>query len=498
VYQLKQFEIFHVFSINCFIDYKVIMKNLPWFLFGLFCYTASALNANVVVLPHTLRYKLDLRIDYNTEKIYGLCEMTILNGDDKPVKKVPILLYRLLSVSSVRTDENIPLNYTQKVINITGWEKLQVNFLEITLDGNLLPGEQRVITIAYEGYLLGYVNEGWRYVKDHISRDFTLIRTDGFDYPVIGLPDEQNMMVVVKEQYDYLINITLPEGLVPVSGAELINKVISGKETTYTFRSKKPSWRLDLAIDDYRMSAKDNNRIYYFKDDSISASTMFNAMESAVELLTDWFGPVKDFRGYTIIEVPEGYSSQQDVSSFNITADNFKNQEGLVSIYHEISHLWNVKSLEAQPCRFESEGYARFMENLISEKLDKKENAVSDAAQKYLENVRKDFTGKPGYQDIPIKEYGTHNMTYYSYTLGMVVFSMLYDLMGQEKFNQIIRSFYSAYNEKGATLNEFTDFCRKLAPFDAETFFNDWIYTTDAVKLIVAGKSYYELLDYYR
>jgi aminopeptidase N len=160
--------------------------------------------------------------------------------------------------------------------------------------------------------------------------------------------------------------------------------------------------------------------------------------------------------------------------------------------------LWNVKPLETQPCRFESEGFALFMEFLISEKLDKKEHAVYDAAQKYLDNVRKDFKEKPEYQDVSIKDYGIHNMTSYSYTLGMVVFSLFYDLTGQERFNQIIRSFYSSFGDKGATLDDFINNCRRSGPFKTERFFNEWVYSTNAIKIIIAGKSYNELKDYYR
>jgi Peptidase family M1 domain len=474
------------------------MKNLVLSLLILVSLKASTLTAEIVGLPNTLRYKLDLRIDYNSEKMFGLCEITISNGTDNPVINVPVLLYRLLTVTAVRRGDGTPLKYNQKVISITGWEKLQVNFIEISLEHNLLPGEQSIITIAYEGYLLGYANEGWRYVRDHISKDFTIIRTDGFDYPVIGYPDEQNMMAVIKERYDYLINITLPEGVTPVSGAELVNKVSEGEETTYTFRSKKPSWRLDVAIDDYQVYDKNGNKIYYFKEDSVAASIMLHSMERTVDLLTDWFGSVRDFKGYSIIEVPEGYSSQQDVTSFNITADNFNNPEGMLTIYHEISHLWNVKPLEPQPCRFESEGLAQFMEFLISEKLDKKEHAVYEAAQKYLDNVRKDFNEKPEYQDVSIDDYGIRNMTSYSYTLGMVIFSLFYDLTGQERFNQIIRSFYSSFGDTGATLDDFINNCKRSVPFNAERFFNDWIYSTNAIKLIIEEKSYDELKDYYK
>jgi hypothetical protein len=136
------------------------MKNLVLFLLILVNLKASTLTAEIVGLPNTLRYKLDLRIDYKSEKMFGLCEITISNGTDKPVINVPVLLYRLLKVTSVSGGDGTPLNYNQKVISITGWEKLQVNFIEISLEHNLLPGEQSIITIAYEGYLLGYANEG--------------------------------------------------------------------------------------------------------------------------------------------------------------------------------------------------------------------------------------------------------------------------------------------------------------------------------------------------
>ncbi len=463
----------------------------------LICSGMPELRANQDALPKTLRYKLDLRIDYDAEKLFGVCEIIISNGTDQPLNNVPILLYRLLKVTSVKTGNGEPLNYKQTVVSIAGWEKLQVNFTEIALSQDLHPGKQQVIVIAYEGYLLGYVNEGWRYVKDHISRDFTIIRTDGFDYPVIGYPEEQNMMAVIKEQYDYAVDITLPEGVIPVSGAELLSKRVSGLETTYTFRSRKPSWRLDIAIGNYRTFESNKNRIYYFKEDSASAVQMIRSLEECVNLLTDWLGPIKDFMGFSILEIPEGYSSQQDVTSFNITADNFKKPGDMLSIYHEISHLWNVKSLDPQPCRFESEGFARFMECLISEKLDKKDNVVSRTAQRCIGIVRKNFAENPEFQDIAMKDFGISNMTGYSYTLGMVVFSLFYDLTGKDKFNQIIRSFYSAYTSEGATLDDFISHCKKSAPFDADRFFGDWIYTSAGVRLIIDGKSFDDLREHY-
>jgi aminopeptidase N len=57
--------------------------------------------------------------------------------------------------------------------------------------------------------------------------------------------------------------------------------------------------------------------------------------------------------------------------------------------------------------------------------------------------------------------------------------------VGSDHFNKIIGSFYAEYSPKGATLDEFINFYKKLAPLDLEKFFNDWIYSTEAIKLVV-------------
>jgi len=97
-----------------------------------------------------------------------------------------------------------------------------------------------------------------------------------------------------------------------------------------------------------------------------------------------------------------------------------------------------------------------------------------------------------------MKDYGTEGMTSYSYTLGMVVFTILYELVGEEYFNQIIGSFYAQYHSTGATLDQFIDQCKRLAPCSLELFFNDWIYSTNGIKLIMEGKSLQELIRFYQ
>lgn len=473
------------------------MKNKIVLLIALILNLPVVLDGNAPKeLPSTIRYSLDLKLDFVNEKIMGTCELTILNDSDHPMNQIPVLLYRLLTVRSVKGANGIPLTFNQDIVSITGWEKLQVNFIRIS--DILAPGEKRILTIVYDGFMSGYSNDGWRYVKDHIARDFTLIRPDGFGYPIVGLPDEVNMMAIVKERYDYNLRITVPENLVVVSGGELKNVENSVGEKTWSYVSKKPSWRIDVAIADYTRIDKDRNKIFCFGNDTAAAGKMMNSLEKSLEKYSDWFGNIMDYKGYTIIEVPDGYSSQADVASFCITADNFKNPSDNSAIYHEISHLWNVKPLEEQPCRLESEGLAQFLQFHISEQIENKCDVVSGMAQKYISNIRKNFIERPEFQKIPIKDYGTSDMTQYSYTLGMVVFAMFYELAGQENFNSAIKDFYSSYSEKGGTLDDFIACCKKYSRFDADRFFNDWVNTANGVKRIIEGTSYNELRSPYQ
>jgi hypothetical protein len=129
--------------------------------------------------------------------------------------------------------------------------------------------------------------------------------------------------------------------------------------------------------------------------------------------------------------------------------------------------------------------------------LNNKVNVVSWAVSLYMNRIRKDFLENPEYQKIPVKDYGTKHMTDYSYSLGMVIFALLYDIVGQDQFNNLIGSFYSAYRTEGATLNQFIENCKQNSKADLTGFFNDWILSAEGIKLIMEGKSYDEILSNY-
>ena len=445
-----------------------------------------------------LEYFLDIDVDYEKELVYGTCMVTVKNTSDTPTRHIPFLLYRLHNVKSVKDGNSQVVDYKQSLTPMKGWEAIEVNFLDISLEEDMQPGEIRSISIEYSGQLKGYAEQGWRYVKDHIDRNFTMMRYDGYGYPVLSLPDDRIMYQIANFRFDYTIKITVPKGLLVANGGKLIGKEERASTICFSYSSIKPSWRMDIAIADYGMLENDENTVFYFKQDIDGADYVMNAMEKSIETYNAWFGPLKDYRGFSIIEVPEGYSGQADVTAITLPSNNLKSQESIEIVYHEFSHLWNVQTLDANPCRLESEGLAQFLQNLLKEKLEGSESAVYEAAEKYRDRFRKATEKTPSYLTIPICDYGLKKMIDYSYTNGMLFFAVLYKLCGESQFNYIIRTFYDKYYTTGATLKDFTNHILSNSPPVSKKFIQDWIYTPKAGELIVGALSLEEIVRLYQ
>jgi tetratricopeptide (TPR) repeat protein len=61
---------------------------------------------------------------------------------------------------------------------------------------------------------------------------------------------------------------------------------------------------------------------------------------------------------------------------------------------------------------------------------------------------------------------------------GALVFNMLRQLIGDQKFDQLLREYYSRYKGKNVTLDEFETFASQLAGRNLRSFFGQWVDST--------------------
>lgn len=444
----------------------------------------------------TVDYQLDLNIDYDSEKILGKAGLTIQNITDKPLRNVSLLLYRLLAVELVDNGMGEPLEFEQNVVSFNDIEKMQVNYIKVELNSDLLPGEKRLLKIEYSGHILGYSEMGYKYIKDHISPAFTIIRNDIKAFPLPGVPSRKINTNISLPSFTYLANITVPDSLVVANGGELLQRKTENGFITYTYKSLVPSWRMDFAISDYNQLKGDGIRIFYFPEDSVGAAGVLQAAKKSYDLFKNWFGNPEVGSMLTFIEIPNGWGSQKDAVTIIQSAAAFKDPKRHREVYHEISHLWNVKPLDNPNPRW-NEGLASFLEYLSIEEIEGRE--ITEARANLLIRWLKESVQKnPKWSDIPMIDYGREQLTDLSYSVGALMFDVLYRLTGQDDFNSIIGGYYNKYADSGGTTDDFVNFAIKTSDFDLGPFFQDWIYTTNWYNRISETQTIANLTEYYR
>jgi len=455
-------------------------------------YNDDSKSVNVAIV----HYELDLNIDYSAEKIIGKAGLTLQNISDKPIKKISLLLYRLLSVESVGNATVEPLEFEQKVVSFDDVEKMQVNYIQIELDSDLLPEEKRLLNIEYKGHMLGYSEMGYRYVKDHVSPEFTIIRNDARAFPLPGVPSRKINRQAPFPSFTYLARITVPDTLVVANGGELLQRKADNGSITYIYKSLKPSWRMDFAITRYKQSEKNGIRIFYFPEDSVGASGVMQAAQKSYDLFKSWFGSPEVESTLTFIEIPNGWGSQKDAVTIIQSAAAFKDPKRHREVYHEVSHMWDVVPLDRPSPRW-SEGLASFLEYLAIEQIEQRE-IVDSRADLLIRWLKGTVPHNTKWSDTPMISYGTSRLTDLSYSVGALMFDQLYRLIGQDEFNAVIGGYNSKYISTGATTDDFVKYAIETSSFDLTEFFQDWVYTTRWYDRICEAQTVNDLTAYYR
>ncbi len=444
-----------------------------------------------------MEYVLDLTVDYEKGIISGICRLTVESISAEETDHIPLLLYRLMRVTSVTDGDGNKLPFEQSVETFPDWDKMQANAITVKLNESLPPYGNKTIIIEYSGYLFGYAETGMIYVKDSVEEKFTIIRKDSFAYPSVGYPMWQALRSAGLAFYDYEISVTVPSRFTVANGGEFISKTIHDGTVTYSYRNIKPAWRMDIAIAEYEVLDKNGLRIFYFPEDEQGAVRVMTEMEHTIDLFTDWFGPIHEYGGFTVIQVPETYGSQADVTSIIQTADAFRDERNIVELYHELSHLWNAPDNDEFPPRW-NEGLAMFLQFLVLEKR-KNQDGILDANTEHRRRIyRSQYKNSPKAHSTPMIDYGKERLTNLSYTKGMLFFYVYYKLVGEEEFLNTIGNYYQTYVQTGATTEVFLECIKNSASTDISRFVNEWFYTVEIDEKILEDTPLQDLVDMYR
>jgi Peptidase family M1 domain len=436
-------------------------------------------------LPVVTHYSLDLQFALREQQVRSVATLTVRNMTPTPHGRLRFLLYRLFTVEHVYDRAGAPMPYSQSVTALRDEPSLQANAVVVDLPAPLAPNDSTNITLTYRGFMFGYP-EVMAYVKDRIDEDYSLLRPDAFAFPVLAEPTFASVLAAGAGKFTYDITASVPHGYTVACGGLLVNSRVTPDSATYVFHSKIPTWRMDVAAAKFSVvrSPVDRLVVYHLPEDSTGARRVLKASRDVIQFYAISFGQPRRFQGYTIIEIPDGWGSQASDYYFLQTAASFKDSSRIGEVYHEIGHSWNAApSPDVQRCRWFDEAFASFYESLATRHF-----SGQSAFEKEMEQSRDIFVRwgnrDPQVFDTPIAEYGKYELGRHSYTKGAWSLYVLYSLVGEKTFADIIRTMLTDSEGRTISFGDFEALCERVAGRSLRTFFQEWIYGTESSHLL--------------
>ena len=448
-------------------------------------------------LPLLTRLELAVRIDYDSERVVGTATLTLKNASMTSLERVPLLLNRLMHVKTVRGTGGETLAHRQRITSFEDVGIFQVNAVEVDLPTTLLPEESVRLAVAFEGYLVGYTEVGMLYVRDHVDREFTILREDALAFPVVGVPSLRVNRATAREPFDFEVSATVPQDLVVATGGEQVGREVRDGLVTWRFRSREPAPYLIVAIAPYHVIEAGGLRVFHFPSDSVGAQTVLQSSRRAAARLQEVFGPLERALALNVMEIPDGWGSQASLAGGIIQeAGAFRDRDQMRQLYHEMSHLWNARDLDIPSPRW-NEGLAMFLQDRLAREIDGWDggaDALQQAATRLLDRCGSD---QPCSR-VPLRQFGNEHMTDWSYSVGRLMFAALYHALGEEVFDRALYWHYQARKASGTSTDDLVRAFVDVGGPVAQRIFDDWLESTAWIERLRDSASLQAMFDGYR
>ena len=403
-------------------------------------------------------YRLDLDIDIENKKIYGI---TTIKGRSKIEGLTSIVLdfYDNMTVNSVTANVNSHV-HSDNVINVT-------------LDKSYSYNEIFEITIEYEGTP---TEEGFA--------SFTF-RTHDKDYPIVSSLSEPYLARawwpckdVPDDKADSAdINITVPIDLIAASNGTLRRIKLNQDSTiTYFWHEKYPitSYLISVAVSNYetfshwyKYSDTDSMEVQYyvFPEDMDNENPGIEHCVEMIEVFSEKYGQ------YPFIEEKYGMSQFTWGGAMEHQTNSSMTNFGEMVTAHELAHQWWGDMITCKDWHniWINEGFATYSEAVWQE------NKYGQSAYNSYVNYwsSRTYTGSIYINDIS-DVYGIFDRIVYS--KAAFVLHMLRNIFGDSTFFNILSEYREQYIWSNASTEDFRDVCEQVTGEDLDWFFTQWIY----------------------
>lgn len=450
------------------------------------------------------KYEMDLNLDDENRILTGTEKVTYFNRSNKTMDEIYFHLYP----NAFNNADAVPVMFNdQDYAYPTGFNPCYIEILNITADGKKISYSINGIdstTLKLELKKPVRKNE---YVQLQIN--FQLKIPEGRDrigyynglylfgnwYPIAAVYDKSGWNLdpfynigdpFYSDSADYEVKITIPEKYIVASTGYIFKETIEKGKRIISIDAKSVrdfAWAASDKFQTYDRELEGINiKCYFVNSNSERINKAISTVEKTISVFNEKFGKYP-YTSYSIVETY--FPSGMEYPGLSIIPDSYfdgsKTMLGLEGvIVHETAHQWwyGVVGNNEIDEAWLDEGLATYAKVIYFEAKDGK----SFGRDYYEKNIKSIYESKSksikGREILlkPVNEFdGWREYDTLAYKKSAVLFETLRNKTGDEKFFEILRSFYDEYKFKNATTQDFINIVEKVTDSKWSDFFDQWL-----------------------
>lgn len=429
-------------------------------------------------------YKLSIEVNIKEKSLSGMNR--ILFNMLEPSSEIQIDLFENMIVDSIIWN-NKPLNFRRLYDAV---------FIR---SDSIKAGNMHTLDVYYHGFPIEAKNAPWDggfvWTTDNRDRPWIAVACEGTGASLWWpnkdhLSDEPDSMDVV---------ITVDSSLECISNGVLVSKELKDDKSTF-------HWKVSYPINNYNISINIGHYVsfnqgyfspqmpdllkcnYYVLDYNLEkAKEHFNQVFGVLEAFENYLGPYPFWKdGYALIETPYlGMEHQSGIAYGNNYTRGYLG--GMIPfdmnwdyiIVHETAHEWwgNAVSAKDHAEIWIHESFTTYMEALYVEYHFGYKDML-----RYLKGQRRHTNRTPivGPLDVNYGSWAGSD----EYYKGSWIIHTFRQIVGDEVFFPLLKSFYDTYKYKTISTREFLDFVQKFTGESYDTFFTQYLYRPEIPTLL--------------
>jgi aminopeptidase N len=389
---------------------------------------------------------------------------------------VRVELHQNLDVKDVKTADGKTLNFERDSGNPL--------FITVLLPSAVATGTKVTLTFTYAGLLANEDNSpvpGLRTAV--ISKEHAYLLLPARWFPLTNFPSNR---------YTATFRLNVPDSFaVAGTGKASTPTPLSGGRLLYTFQCTTPAPSGTFVAGDLQLSPQQaegvNVAVYAPRSDSANAAGFAADVARSVTMFSDMFGPLKD-PDTTIAELPDGTVRDFAAPGLLLLSKRIWDHRASDRTIARLvaSQWWGDAVLPAtQGDVWISDGLARYSEALYAE-----QNAGREAGLKAIDEFA--VGALMGEDAAPVAQaarLSPYSSDYRAVVMnkGAMIFHMLRAQMGDVAFKSLLHDFYTKYQGKNASIDDFENLAQQRADAAAKPpvpapqlrgFFAQWLNST--------------------